>query len=233
MALPKITTPKYPITIPSSKKNTFFRPFLMKEQKILFMALESEDVQQMFHAICDIVRACVTDVENPETMPMFDLEYLFTKIRAKSVGEQIEVKIKCPVCEKKNEVTVDLDGVEVKFPEDLSNKIMLTDKLGLILRYPSLNDASKDLDKLSADGIVSFVCDSVETVFDENTIYTRKDFTPDELLNFIESLNAQQFENIAKFFKNLPQMTKTIDCKCTGCGNDFSVDFRGLQDFFT
>ena len=233
MPLPTIAVPKYPVTIPSTKKNTFFRPFLMKEQKILFMALESEDPNQVLKAMCDIIKVCVDKVENPESMPLFDVEFLFTKIRSKSVGEQIEVKIKCPKCENKTEMSIDLDGVEVKFPENISNKIMLNDKMGVVLRYPSLKDATMNFDQMTADAIIRFVCDSVDSVFDEDAVYTRKDFTDEEIMNFMESLNGQQFEQIASFFKNLPQMTKTVECKCMKCSNDFTVDFRGLNDFFT
>lgn len=233
MPLPTIETPKYPVTIPSSKKKTFFRPFLMKEQKILFMALESDNQEQIFHAICDIVRNCVSDVQNPATMPMFDLEYLFTKIRAKSVGEFVEVKVKCPSCQKSMETTIELDTIDVEFPEGVTNKVMINQDVGIILRYPSLKDTMKDLDKLGADGIVKFICDSIESVFDKENVYTKKDFTDQEITTFVESMNVAQFEEIAKFYKNLPQLKKTVNCHCIACKNDFAIDFRGLQDFFT
>jgi hypothetical protein len=233
MPLPVLSVPKYPITIPSSKKTTFFRPFLMKEQKILFMALESSSPDQMFNAICDIVKSCVMDIEAPATMPMFDLEYLFAKIRSKSVGEYIEVKVKCPHCDKTNDSSIDLESAEVKFPEGISNKVMLTDTLGVILRYPSLKDATRDFDNLTADGVVKFVCDSIDVVFDETSTYTRKDFSDSELLSFVETLNTAQFEKISKFYRNLPYLGKTLECKCSSCQKDFSIDFRGLQDFFT
>ena len=233
MPLPTIAVPKYPIVIPSSKKKTFFRPFLMKEQKILFMALESKETEQMFRAMCDIIRNCVDDIGDTESMPMFDLEYLFARIRAKSVGETIEVSAKCPKCEHKNEMTIDIESVEVVFPEGVSNKIMLNDKLGVILRYPCLKDAVQDMSQLGADGAIDFICSSIDLVFDETSTYTRKDFTPDEIRGFVESLNTQQFEEISAFYNNLPQLNKTLNCKCKNCENEFVVDFRGLQDFFT
>ena len=233
MPLPTIETPKYPVTIPSSKKKTFFRPFLMKEQKILFMALESENQEQIFHAICDIVKNCVSDVPNPATMPMFDLEYLFTKIRAKSVGEFIEVKVKCPNCQKSMETSVELETVDVEFPSGITNKVMINQSVGIILRYPSLKDTMKDLDNLGADGVVKFICESIELVFDNENVYTKKDFTDQEIGTFVESMNVSQFEEIAKFYKNLPQLKKTVNCNCISCKSDFTIDFRGLQDFFT
>jgi len=205
----------------------------MKEQKILFMALESENQEQIFHAICDIVKNCVSDVPNPATMPMFDLEYLFTKIRAKSVGEFIEVKVKCPNCQKSMETSVELETVDVEFPSGITNKVMINQSVGIILRYPSLKDTMKDLDNLGADGVVKFICESIESVFDNENVYTKKDFTDQEIGTFVESMNVSQFEEIAKFYKNLPQLKKTVNCNCISCKSDFTIDFRGLQDFFT
>jgi hypothetical protein len=233
MPLPKITIPKYPVIIPSSKKKTFFRPFLMKEQKILFMALESKEIDQMFRAMCDIVRNCVDNIEDPETIPMFDLEYIFAKIRAKSIGESVDVVSKCPKCEHGNKLTIEIDSIEVQFPEGITNKIMLNDKLGVMLRYPCLKDAAEDLNSLGANEIISFICNAIDTVFDETTVYSRKDFGSDEIREFVESLNTQQFDAITKFYTNLPQLNKTVPCTCAGCQHEYTVDFRGLQDFFT
>jgi len=233
MPLPTIAIPKYPVVIPSTKKETTFRPFLMKEQKILMIALESKDTKQIFSAMCDILKSCVDGVENPVTMPVFDIEYLFAKVRSKSVGEIIEVKVVCPKCNKKSDISVSLDELEVDFPKGVSNKIMLNENLGVILRYPCLGDALVDTDNMSADRIVDFVCNSVEMVFDDTNTWTRKDFTMQEIMSFVESMNAAQFEQVINFYKNLPQLAKTQKCTCTSCANEFELDFRGLQDFFT
>lgn len=233
MPLPKLDTPKYPIIIPSSKKKTFFRPFLMKEQKVLLMALQSENTEQMMQAMCDLVKSCVDNIDDPDSMPMFDIEYLFANIRGKSVGENIELKIKCPKCEKKTDATVNIEEIEVKFPEGVSNKIMLNEKMGMIVRYPRIKDAYQNLTSMDGDEIFKFVGNAIETVFDETSIYTKKDFTDDEILQFIESLNASQFEKIIDFYKNLPHLSKTINCTCIHCRENISMDYRGLQDFFT
>lgn len=233
MPLPKLDTPKYPIIIPSTKKKTFFRPFLMKEQKILMMALESQNTDQMMAAMCDLVKSCVDNIEDPESMPMFDIEFLFANIRAKSVGENIEVKIKCPKCDKKTETTVNIEEIEVKFPENSSNKIMLTEKMGVIMRYPRIKDAYQNLDSMDGDKIFSFIGNSIESVFDETSVYTRKDFSDEEILQFIESLNGVQFEQIANFYKNLPQLSKTVKYNCIHCKEEITIDFKGLHDFFT
>jgi hypothetical protein len=233
MPLPAIATPKYPIEIPSSKVKTTFRPFLVKEQKILHMALESQDTKQMLLAMSTIIENCVDGIKNVESMPMFDVEYIFLKIRSKSVGESIELKIPCTECKKRNEVVLNLDTVEVVFPEGISNKIMLNDKLGIILRYPALKDSNLNLSDHDISNVLDFICDSVEMVFDETTTYGRKDFTDDEIRKFVESLSTSQFEKIINFYANIPQLNKQMNHVCSACGKDISLDFRGLSDFFT
>lgn len=233
MPLPKIATPKYQLTIPSSKKKVFFRPFLMKEQKVLMMAVEGKNDADILRAMCDIIASCVDGIDKVDTMPMFDVEYIFAQMRAKSVGENVDVRVKCPKCSAKNDVSVQIDTIEVVFPEQASNKIMLNDDLGIILKYPSMSDRKPDLKKVSTDDAFEFICNSIEMVFDKDTTYTKKDFTPDEINEFVLSMNSEQFEKISKFYESLPYLSKQIDCKCIGCQHEFKVDFRGLQDFFT
>lgn len=233
MSLPKLACPKYPITIPSNKKNTFFRPFLMKEQKILMMAMESNDVEHISRAIAQIVKDCIDDIEHPEKMPMFDLEYLFLKIRSKSIGETIELTVKCPSCGKSQPTEVNLEEVKVERKKDISNKIMLSDKLGIVVRYPCLGDATVGLSEMDADGIIDFVCKSIDVVFDEDVSYTRKDFTIQEIKNFVESMTTSQFEKINEFYANLPELHKEVTHTCIACETEFKINFRGLQDFFT
>jgi phage FluMu protein Com len=233
MSLPTLGIPKYRITIPSTKKETSFRPFLVKEQKVLYMALESQDEKQILGAMCDIIQNCVDDVPNIIKMPMFDIEYLFTKIRAKSVGEIIELKAKCPQCEKPNEISINLDEVEVQFPEKVSNKIMISDKVGIVIRYPCITDSRSSMKDMTVEEVIAFVANSIETVFDENNVYTKKDFTKEEIQKFVESMTNQQFELVGEFYMNLPELKKEIECKCFGCGHDYKASFSGLQDFFT
>lgn len=233
MPLPKIATPKYELTIPSSKKKVFFRPFLMKEQKVLMMAMEGKNDADVLRAMCDIIASCVDGIENIDIMPMFDIEYIFTQIRAKSVGENVDVRVKCPKCSAKNDVSVQIDTIEVVFPEQASNKIMLNENLGIILKYPSMSDRRTDLKKVGTEDAFRFICNSVEMVFDNDTTYTKKDFTTEEINEFVLSMSSEQFEKVSKFYENLPYLNKKIDCKCVGCQHEFEVDFKGLQDFFT
>jgi hypothetical protein len=233
MSLPTLGIPKYKITIPSTKKETTFRPFLVKEQKVLYMALESQDEPQMISAMCNLIRACVDGVEHPEKMPLFDIEYLFAKVRAKSVGELIDLKTKCPNCQKSNDLTVNLDELEVQFPESVSNKIMLTDKVGITIRYPCIMDARPNMKEMTVEEVLNYVISSIETVFDEENVYTRKDFSSEEIHKFVESMTSSQFELIGKFYLNIPVLKKDVACKCRSCENEFVASFTGLQDFFT
>jgi hypothetical protein len=232
MGLPTLNIPKYPITIPSSKKKTRFRPFLVKEQKILFMALESGDEKNMVDAMCDIVSLCVDGVDDPKKMPIFDVEYLFAKIRSKSVGEMVSLKANCPECNHKQDLEVNLDTIEVHFPENQSNKIMLSEDVGILLKYPALNDVNSNIAEMKTESIVDFVCRSIETVFDKDTTYTRKDFTDQEIQKFVDSMNAAQFDKISNFYVNMPNLRKETDCTCAKCNHEYKIVYKGLRDFF-
>jgi phage FluMu protein Com len=233
MPLPTLGIPKYRITIPSTKKETTFRPFLVKEQKSLYMALESQNQLQILDAMCGVVSDCVDGLGDTSNMPMFDIEYMFLKIRAKSVGEIIDLKAKCPKCDKYNEINIDLDQIEVKFPENISNKIMLNEKIGIMIRYPSISDANMDMRQMGMEQVLDFVASSIETVFDDLNVYNKKDFTSEEIHKFVESMTSQQFELVSKFYLNIPRIKKDIECTCLHCKHEFTAAFGGLQDFFT
>jgi hypothetical protein len=232
MPLPKIAVPKYTLTIPSNKKKVSYRPYLVKEQKILLMALESDDETQILNAMCNIIRDCFEGVQDPMSLAMFDIEYMFAMLRAKSAGESVELKVVCPACSKENLVSAPIDGLEVKFPENITNKIMLTDTLGIILRYPSMSDAARDIKQMDADGLIEYICSSMDMIFDADQVYPTNEYTPKELKDFVESLNSIQFEKIIEFYANLPKLHKSMPCTCSSCKEKFSIDFNGLKDFF-
>lgn len=233
MALPKLTIAKYPITIPSTGKQTFFRPFLIKEQKVLLMAAEGGDEKQIVNAMLDIVTQCVDGLEDVKAMPIFDMEYLFLNIRAKSAGEIVTLTTRCPKCSKNLPVEMKLEEIRVQFPENSNNRIMLTESMGMIMRYPNMGDSVVDMASLGADSVVEFVSTFVETVFDEDNTYSSKDFTHKEIVTFMESLTTEQFEKITDFFRKMPALRKEMDLVCTGCGHGFKTQFSGLRDFFT
>lgn len=233
MSLPSLGIPKYQLTVPSTKKTVTYRPFLVKEQKVLFMALESNDEKQILAAICATIESCVDGISNAYTMPMFDIEYIFTKIRSKSVGEVVDLKARCSNCQMLNDISMNLDDVEVIFPSGISNKIMLTDKIGITIRYPCPLDANQNISGMNVEQVIDFICGSIESVFDENNVYTKKDFSDEDIRKFVESMSSTQFEIVGKFYTNLPSMKKEVECKCINCGTVFSATFTGMQDFFT
>lgn len=233
MSLPTLTIPKYTMTIPSTKKVVQFRPFLVREQKILLMALETGDEKQILSSMCEIIRNCVDGINHPEEMPIFDIEYIFMKIRAKSVGESVDVKLKCPNCQVGNDTSVNIDAVEVVFDEKANPKLMLTDTIGMILNYPCLKDAVLNIDAASPNEIIEYVAKSIHTIFDGDMVYSKKDFTIEEAVKFIESMTAGQMEKVSYFYNHLPSIKKEIECKCVNCKNDFKISFGGMRDFFT
>jgi hypothetical protein len=233
MALPTIAVPKYTMTIPSSKKKVSYRPFLVKEQKILLMALESGEEKQMLDAMYEIIKACVEGVDDPLSMPMFDIEYMFAMIRSKSVGESVDVTAKCIHCDKPNDIVIPIDTIEVKFPESVSSKVMITDTMGVQLKYPSLKDAALPLKEMGVDELLDYLIQSMDYIFDADQVYPAKEHTKEELLQFLESLNSDQFTRIVKFYENLPYLNKEIEHTCVFCKEKFPISFKGLKDFFT
>lgn len=233
MPLPSLSVPKHHVTIPSSGKKTTFRPFLMKEQKILLVALESKDEKQIIRAMCDITENCVDGVEDASLLPLFDIEYLFMTIRSKSAGETIEAKARCSQCKETNSITVNLEQLEVVFPKDHSRKIMLSDKLGIVMKYPCLSDTGKKLDTSDPKTMVKYISESIEAVFDDEQTYSRKDFSESDADKFVDSLTTDQFEKVANFYATMPYLHKEVHHKCERCGNEYDVSFKGIQDFFT
>ena len=208
MALPKLNdVPKYELTIPSTGKTITFRPFLVKEQKILLMAMETKDQKQMLQAVSDTIDACLYDKINVRTLATFDIEYIFTQIRAKSVGESTEVSLICSECEHPNPVNINLEEIKVDTSEIIDSLVVLNDQYTVQLM---------SLDKLITE----------EEQIDFN------DETEEEIKGFIESLNNEQFTKIMDYVNSLPTVSHDVDFKCENCGKENKVTMRGLQDFF-
>lgn len=234
MALPIINTPEFEATIPSSGKQIFFRPFLVKEEKILFMALQGNDPSEITNAVKRILTACIlTDDIDVDKLATFDVEYLFLKLRGKSVGENIELSLRHSQseCEHTQQVSVDIDSINVQFPEGYTNTIMLNDDVGIKLRHPSIGDASKVTNASDFDSIVGLIADCVESVFDPNTVY--EDFTKQQLVEFIEALNQKQFEQVRQFFEKTPKLSHKIEWTCPQCEKNEKITIEGLSNFFT
>ena len=236
MALPKLNTPTYELEVPSTDEKIKYRPFLVKEEKILLMAMESKDNAQIINAVKDIVKSCTFDKVDVSTMPMFDMEYIFLNIRAKSVGEISKLKILCPD-DKKTYASVDLDltKVEVQVGDDHTNKIELTDNMGMIMTYPTIDSfLESGIEKIDANNMLDVIGSCVLQIYENNgeKVYQAKDQTKKELTEFIESMNSSQFRKVQSFFDTMPKLTHTIKVKNPKTKKTSDVKLTGLNDFF-
>ena len=236
MALPKLNTPTYELEVPSTDEKIKYRPFLVKEEKILLMAMESKDNAQIINAVKDIVSSCTFEKLNVATMPMFDMEFIFLNIRAKSVGEVSKLKILCPD-DKKTYASVELDltKVEVQVGDDHSNKIELTDDMGIIMTYPTIDSfLESGIETVNANNMLDIIGNCVLQIYEQKgeKVYQAKDQTKKELTEFIESMNSGQFKKLQSFFDTMPKLTHTIQVKNPKTKKTSDVKLTGLNDFF-
>ena len=236
MALPRLNTPTYELEVPSTDEKIKYRPFLVKEEKILLMAMESKDNAQIINAVKDIVSSCTFGKLNVATMPMFDMEYIFLNIRAKSVGEVSKLKILCPD-DKKTYASVELDltKVEVQVGDDHSNKIELTDDMGIIMTYPTIDSfLESGIEAVNANNMLDVIGSCVLQIYENKgeKVYQAKDQTKKELTEFIESMNSGQFRKLQSFFDTMPKLTHTIQVKNPKTKKTSDVKLTGLNDFF-
>ena len=236
MALPKLNTPTYELEVPSTDEKIKYRPFLVKEEKILLMAMESKDNAQIINAVKDIVSSCTFEKLNVATMPMFDMEYIFLNIRAKSVGEVSKLKILCPD-DKKTYASVELDltKVEVQVGDDHTNKIELTDDMGMIMTYPTIDSfLESGIETINANNMLDVIGSCVLQIYEQKgeKVYQAKDQTKKELTEFIESMNSGQFKKLQSFFDTMPKLKHTIKVKNPKTKKSNDVTLTGLNDFF-
>ena len=236
MALPKLNTPTYELEVPSTDEKIKYRPFLVKEEKILLMAMESKDNAQIINAVKDIVSSCTFEKLNVATMPMFDMEYIFLNIRAKSVGEISKLKILCPD-DKKTYASVELDltKVEVQVGDDHTNKIELTDDMGMIMTYPTIDSfLESGIETINANNMLDVIGSCVLQIYEQKgeKVYQAKDQTKKELTEFIESMNSGQFRKLQSFFDTMPKLKHTIKVKNPKTKKTSDVTLSGLNDFF-
>ena len=236
MALPKLNTPTYELEVPSTDEKIKYRPFLVKEEKILLMAMESKDNTQIINAVKDIVSSCTFEKLNAATMPMFDMEYIFLNIRAKSVGEVSKLRILCPD-DKKTYASVELDltKVEVQVGDEHSNKIELTDDMGIIMTYPTIDSfLESGIENIDASNMLEVIGTCILQIYEEKgeKVYQAKDQTKKELTEFIESMNSKQFKKLQSFFDTMPKLTHTIKVKNPKTKKTSDVKLTGLNDFF-
>ena len=238
MPLPKIATPTYSLVLPSTEKEISYRPFLVKEEKLLVLALESEDTKQITTAIKAVIKSCIqTKGIKVELLPTFDIEYLFLNIRGKSVGESLDVNIICPDDEKTNvPVTIDLDDIKVVKTEGHSNKVELDKTLMMELKYPSLDEFIKNnfdfKDENAMEQSFKLIASSIDKIYNEEEVWVAADCTKKEINEFLESMNSQQFKKIEEFFTTMPKLSHTIKVTNPNTKVESEVVLEGLASFF-
>jgi|TARA_B100000085_G_C18422757_1_gene463409 secreted Zn-dependent insulinase-like peptidase len=240
MPLPKIATPSYELELPSTGKTITYRPFLVKEEKLLVIALESEDTKQITNAIKAVIRACVlTKGIKVETLPTFDIEYLFLNIRGKSVGEDLDVKLICPDDNKTEvNVNINLDDIQVNKPEGHSNKIKLDNNLMMELKYPSLNEFIKnnfDPNEVGTNAMeqsFDLIGSCINKIYNEDEVWVAADCSKKEINDFLDSMNSNQFKEVEKFFETMPKLSHTVKVKNPKTKVESDVVLEGLASFF-
>lgn len=237
MPLPKISTPTYELVIPSSNKKIKYRPFLVKEEKILIIAMESEDLSQIAGAVRDVISSCIlTRGVKVSELSTFDIEYLFLNIRGKSVGEEVEVLVTCPDDgTTKVPVTINLDEIQVQFDENHSRDIKLDDNLTLRMKYPSMEEFVKNnfsINDNNIDETFNIIMSSIEQIYSEEESWSTKDCTKKELREFVEQLSSKQFKEVENFFATMPKLSHTITVKNPNTDFENTVVLEGLGSFF-
>ena len=236
MSLPKINAPEYRLNIPSTDEEITYRPFLVKEEKLLLIAHETGDEKATFSAIKDLIKSCVTQELAVDTLPMFDIEYIFLNIRAKSVGEIAKLKIICPDDEKTTvDVEVDLTKINIEMDEKHDARIQLTDNIGLLMSYPSLDIVQEHAvlgTEQPVEQLFKMVAECMYQVWEGEEVQDASDFSWEEKMEFIESLSHSQFEKIQEFFETMPALKHEIKVTNPNTKVKSTVVLQGIQSFF-
>ena len=240
MPLPTIETPTYELKLHSSNKKVRYRPFLVKEEKVLIIALESKDQMGITNAVKEVLKKCIlTKGVDVDSLPTFDIEYLFLNIRAKSIGEDIKLTVTCPDDgETKVPVTIYVDEIKVTKPKGHTKDVKLDDKMTLRMKYPSLNQFiennfnTEDESDTMVDKTFRVVADCMDTIYTGEDAWEAKDYTPQERMDFVEQLNSNQYKKVENFFATMPKLSHTIEVVNPNTKEKGSVVLEGLADFF-
>jgi DNA-directed RNA polymerase subunit M/transcription elongation factor TFIIS len=242
--LPKIDVPVFSINLISNGKEVKFRPFTVKEEKLFLMANESKDLKTIIDTTKQVLNNCIISEIDVDKLPIFDVEYLFLNIRARSVNEIINLNYKCNN-DIKNEnddethkcghtVQIDVNVLDIKPKNDnkVENRIEITDKVGLVMRYPNFNTIKKYDDENQSEMILKLTVDCIEYIYDGDQIYYAKDVSEEELIEFVENMQTKDLEKIKEYFENMPKISKDLDFKCRKCGYEERITIEGLESFF-
>ena len=237
MALPKQSTAIYTTTIPSTEQSVKFRPFLVKEEKALLIAQQSEDKNVMVDTLKTIIKDCIVDKINVETLAMFDLEYVLLQIRAKSIGEIAELIFSCDVCDDPKarvKIAFDLTTINVTKDPNHTKKITLFDDVGVVLKYPTIDEvnALADVDLDNVDAVFDLIISSIDYIYDGDEIYHTKEQTKSEVEEFVNNLTQQQFKLIEAFFETMPKLRQDVKYTCPVCDRVHNKYIEGIESFF-
>lgn len=238
MALPIVNSSRYSMTVPSTGQEVEFRPFLVKEEKILMVAMESKDNKMMIKALKDILKACIFDDINIDKLTSFDLEELFLRLRSKSVGESVALQLKCEKCKSLTPIDINLDNIKMtELPKE--KHVMVTDDIGIEFEYPSIELVGKmdyDPEKTSPDKqmklTMKLIISCMKSIFNSDEVWDTKNQTEKELNDFIEGLSSEQFAKITEFFSLMPTLKHTVEFSCISCKHEQELTLEGVQSFF-
>jgi hypothetical protein len=232
MPLPKIDQPLFDMTIPSTGKKIVFRPFLVKEEKILLIAQQSGNDSEIIRAIKQILNNCIQDEIDLDTFAIFDLEYAFLKLRAKSVNNIVKLAYRDTEDDEVYNFELDLDAIEIKMPEKINSKIVITDEVGMTMKYPSasITDKMTNFDN-EVDLMTFFIINCIDAIYDEENVYVADDFSEEEISEFLDGLDVKSFEKIREFFESVPRLYHKIEYT-NSVGNERSIELTSLKDFF-
>ena len=234
MSLPKINTPEYRLTVPSTDEEITYRPFLVKEEKILLVAQETGNEKATYDAISSIIEGCCLDPVKSDKMPLFDMEYIFLNIRAKSVGEVVKLKVKCPDDKKTEvEVEVDLSKVEVQMDENHDARIQLTDDIGILMSYPSFDTVGFHTEsELKTKTLFEVICNCLYQIWEGEEVHDAMDYSLKDKMAFLESLNHEQFAKIQNFFETMPTVKQDIEVTNPKTKVTSTLTLQGMNAFF-
>ena len=233
MALPKLNNANYELTLPSTGKQLKYRPFLVKEQKALMIAQESEDNKLIENTFAQILTDCVLDEIDPYKLPMFDIEFIFLRIRGKSVGEKVQLNLLCPDDNKTRvDVEINLEEVDVQMPVDHNNVVELTEDIKLVMKYPCLTDMTNFDEEGQVQSMFDMIKSCVHEVHDGETVHHRIDMSENDLENFIDSMSTDNFENLTNFFETMPKLIHVIEVTNPVTKKKNEIPIEGLSSFF-
>ena len=233
MALPVLNAAKYRTIVPSLGKEVEYRPYLVKEEKILMIAMESKDQRQILTALKDVIKACIYDDIDVDKLAMFDLEALFLKLRGKSVGETTEIKAKCVECDAENNQAINFDDIKMPIMKKGNNRIELTADVGVMLSYPSVSVIEKQDPKANnVDQAMHMIVSSIDSIYDADDVYSAKDEGRKAVEAFIDSLNSGQFKKLTTYFEDMPAVTYDLKYDCSKCGHKNDIELKGFDNFF-